>query len=108
MLNKPKDKTAIVKQGIQTLVSTVLFGFTSELFQDFHPIFQDNSNWADWGDNNTPAFSNFDTDADEKKRQREEKRLQRQKEIEAKRAAKKGPMKLGAKKSSNDDGWADF
>ena len=68
-------------------------------------FFQDDSNWADWG-NDTPA-SNFDLDADEKKRQREEKRLQRQKEIEAKRAAKKGPMKLGAKKSSNDM-WSDF
>ena len=34
--------------------------------------------------------------------QREEKRLQRQKEIEAKRAARRGPMKLGAKKPSND------
>ena len=37
---------------------------------------------------------------DEKKRQREEKRLARQKEIEAKRAAKKtGAMKLGSKLS---------
>ena len=35
---------------------------------------------------------------DEKRRQREEKRLARQKEIEAKRAARKGgAMKLGSK-----------
>ena len=41
---------------------------------------------------------------DEKKRQREEKRLARQKEIEAKRAAKKGgAMKLGSKLS-----WSHF
>ena len=37
---------------------------------------------------------------DEKRRQREEKRLARQKEIEAKRAARKGgAMKLGSKMS---------
>jgi len=35
---------------------------------------------------------------DARKHERDEKRLARQKEIEAKRAAKKGPLKLGAKK----------
>ena len=47
-------------------------------------FFQDDSNWADWG-NDTPA-SNFDIDADEKKRQREEKLLllKEQKETELK------------------------
>ena len=60
-------------------------------------LFQDN--WDDWG-NETSTKPQTD---DEKKRQREEKRLQRQKELEAKRAAKKGPMKLGAKKSSTND-----
>jgi len=33
-----------------------------------------------------------------RKHERDEKRLARQKEIEAKRAVKKGPLKLGAKK----------
>ena len=40
---------------------------------------------------------------DDKKKEREEKRLQRQREIEAKRAARKGPLKLGAKKNASDD-----
>lgn len=35
---------------------------------------------------------------DEAKQQREERRLQRQREIEAKRAARAGPMKLGARR----------
>ena len=35
---------------------------------------------------------------DETRRRNEEKKAERQKAIEAKRAAKKGPMKLGAKK----------
>lgn len=42
--------------------------------------------------------------ADEAKRQRDERRAQRQKEIEQKRAAKavSGAMKLGAKKKATD------
>ncbi|XP_076052648.1 N-terminal kinase-like protein yata isoform X2 [Oratosquilla oratoria] len=48
--------------------------------------------WEDW----TSAGSL--TKGDEVRRQREERKLQRQKEIEAKRAARAGPMKLGAKK----------
>jgi hypothetical protein len=36
--------------------------------------------------------------ASETRKRNEEKKQERQKEIEAKRAAKKGPMKLGAKK----------
>ena len=65
--------------------------------------FQDDNDWgtSDWGDNSLSTKS-IDTE-DEKKKQREEKRLQRQKEIEAKRAAKKGPMKLGAKKQPQAD-----
>ena len=35
---------------------------------------------------------------DARKQERDEKRIARQKELEAKRAAKKGPLKLGAKK----------
>lgn len=35
---------------------------------------------------------------DEARQQREERRLQRQREIEAKRAARSGAMKLGAKR----------
>ena len=51
----------------------------------------------------TTGVSKSDAE-DEKKRQREEKRLARQKEIEAKRAAKKtGAMKLGSKLS-----WSHF
>ena len=46
----------------------------------------------------TPAgWQDWDSKDDARKR-REEKRLERQKEIENKRAAKKGPMKLGGKK----------
>ena len=64
---------------------------------------QDDNDWGDtdWGNDSFASKSN-DTE-DEKKKLREEKRLQRQKEIEAKRAAKKGPMKLGAKKPAQSD-----
>ena len=41
-------------------------------------------------------FQNYFTS--DPRRRREEKRAERQKELEAKRAAKKGPMKLGGKK----------
>ena len=60
-------------------------------------FFFSQDNWDDWGNE---SLAKAQTD-DEKKKQREEKRIQRQKELEAKRAAKKGPMKLGAKKSSS-------
>ncbi|XP_068200281.1 N-terminal kinase-like protein isoform X2 [Palaemon carinicauda] len=56
--------------------------------------------WDEWGGQN-PEISSMQgnsSKAEEQRRQREEKRLQRQKEIEAKRAARAGPMKLGAKK----------
>merc|ERR1712037_1037030 len=49
----------------------------------------------DWGDANSNTISS----SDEARKRREEKKAERQKEIEAKRAAKKGPMKLGAKKN---------
>ena len=49
----------------------------------------------DWGDANSSTISS----SDEARKRREEKKAERQKEIEAKRAAKKGPMKLGAKKN---------
>ena len=52
--------------------------------------------WAnDWGDANSSTLNS----SDEARKRREEKKAERQKEIEAKRAAKKGPMKLGAKKN---------
>lgn len=38
------------------------------------------------------------TKFDEARRKREEKKLQRQRELEARRAARVGPMKIGAKK----------
>jgi len=44
------------------------------------------------------AFSDISINKDESRRRNEEKKAERQKAIEAKRAAKKGPMKLGAKK----------
>lgn len=43
---------------------------------------------------------------DEAKRKREERKQQRLKEIEAKRAAKTGPMKLGG--SQKDQLWDDL
>ena len=49
----------------------------------------------DWGDTNSSTMNS----SDEARKRREEKKADRQKEIEAKRAAKKGPMKLGAKKN---------
>ncbi|XP_047501950.1 N-terminal kinase-like protein isoform X2 [Penaeus chinensis] len=56
--------------------------------------------WDDW-DGKSPTESSSiggNYKGDDQRRLREEKRLQRQKEIEAKRAARAGPMKLGAKK----------
>merc|ERR1719477_466997 len=49
----------------------------------------------DWGEVNTNSMGS----SDEARKRREEKKAERQKEIEAKRAAKKGPMKLGTKKN---------
>lgn len=49
----------------------------------------------DWGDSNSSTMNS----SDEARKRREEKKAERQKEIEAKRAAKKGPMRLGAKKN---------
>ena len=49
----------------------------------------------DWGEVNTNSIGS----SDEARKRREEKKAERQKEIEAKRAAKKGPMKLGTKKN---------
>ena len=49
----------------------------------------------DWGDVNSSTVNS----SDEARKRRDEKKAERQKEIEAKRAAKKGPMKLGAKKN---------
>jgi hypothetical protein len=47
----------------------------------------------------TTSIRFFPSDsASETRKRNEEKKQERQKEIEAKRAAKKGPMKLGAKK----------
>ncbi|KAK7067531.1 N-terminal kinase-like protein [Halocaridina rubra] len=56
--------------------------------------------WDEWGEQDTAqgTCNAGNSKVDEQKRQREERRLQRQKEIEAKRAARAGPMKLGAKK----------
>ena len=65
--------------------------------------FQDD--WDDWGNESTTKPTN---EIDDKKKQREEKRMQRQKELEAKRAAKKGPMKLGAKKQPTNDPFDDL
>jgi len=50
--------------------------------------------WDDWGS----GGQNDEGGKEEARKRREEKRAERQKELEAKRAAKKGPMKLGAKK----------
>ena len=46
-------------------------------------------------------LSHTETSAEETRLRREEKKLQRQKELEARRAARQtsGPMKLGTKKS---------
>jgi len=49
----------------------------------------------DWGEVNSNSMGS----SDEARKRREEKKAERQKEIEAKRAAKKGPMKLGTKKN---------
>ena len=43
-------------------------------------------------------FLDISINKDESRRRNEEKKAERQKAIEAKRAAKKGPMKLGTKK----------
>ena len=64
---------------------------THGAFAEIKPS-NDSSGWDDWGNTNT------DENKDDARKRREEKRLERQKEIEAKRSAKKGPMKLGGKK----------
>ena len=50
--------------------------------------------WDDWGG----GGGGGEESKEEARRRREEKRVERQKELQSKRAAKKGPMKLGAKK----------
>lgn len=73
--------------------------------------------WNDGGDDDwsntkfTPV--NQDTDnktsrMDEAKRKREERKQQRLKEIEAKRAAKSGPMKLGGGGQKDNQFWDDL
>ena len=42
------------------------------------------------------------TEKEDARRKTEERKIERQKTIEAKRAAKRGPMKLGAKKAAFD------
>ena len=64
---------------------------THGAFAEIKPS-NDSSGWDDWGNTNT------EENKDDARKRREEKRLERQKEIEAKRSAKKGPMKLGGKK----------
>ncbi|MPC15742.1 N-terminal kinase-like protein [Portunus trituberculatus] len=59
--------------------------------------------WDEWEQENVSATlcqvpGSSSSRGDEARLQREERRLQRQREIEAKRAARAGPMKLGAKK----------
>ena len=66
---------------------------THGAFAEIKPC-NDSSGWDDWGNSKTSTEDN----KDEARKRREEKRLERQKEIEAKRSAKKGPMKLGGKK----------
>ena len=67
---------------------------THGAFAEIKPSSNDSSGWDDWGNTKTSTEDN----KDEARKKREEKRLERQKEIEAKRSAKKGPMKLGGKK----------
>ena len=55
-------------------------------------------NWSSWQDDNEGFVNSPLNKMEELRKEREEKKLQRQKEIEAKRAARSGPMKLGAKK----------
>eukprot|EP00090_Calanus_glacialis_P001999 TRINITY_DN11500_c0_g1_i1.p1 TRINITY_DN11500_c0_g1~~TRINITY_DN11500_c0_g1_i1.p1 ORF type:complete len:779 (-),score=257.03 TRINITY_DN11500_c0_g1_i1:196-2532(-) len=50
------------------------------------------SGWGEWDGDSAES-------KDEARKRREEKKAERQKEIEAKRAAKKGPLKLGGKKN---------
>jgi len=57
----------------------------------FSPVQQTSSGWDEWGSGGA-----VDSKDDARKR-REEKKAERLKEIEAKRAAKKGPMRLGKK-----------
>jgi hypothetical protein len=54
--------------------------------------------WNDWNAGDSGGVCLTSSGVDSRKNERDEKRLARQKEIEAKRAAKKGPLKLGAKK----------
>ena len=69
---------------------------THGAFSDIKPSkANDSSDWDDWGGNSS---TKTEDNKDEARKRREEKRLERQKEIEAKRSAKKGPMKLGGKK----------
>jgi len=54
--------------------------------------------FADISNTGNTGWDDFD-DKEDAKKKREDKKLERQKEIEAKRAARKGPMKLGSKKA---------
>merc|ERR1719228_879184 len=65
---------------------------THDAFADIKDVSSNSgSGWGEWdGDSGISK--------DDARKRREEKKAERQKEIEAKRAAKKGPMKLGGKK----------
>jgi len=59
------------------------------------------SDWNSWEEPST-SFGSSQADKDEERLLREEKRRQRRAEMEAKKANRKGPMKLGAKKMAVD------
>jgi len=77
---------------------------SSSLSMPKNASLESSSGWDDWAGDSSGSKLSSNNSEDERKRQREEKRLARQKELEAKRAARKnagvgGAMKLGSKLS---------
>ena len=80
--------------------STMSFNSGVKSHSALGPVTATDSNPSDsWGNDWGETNSNSMNSSDEARKRREEKKAERQKEIEAKRAAKKGPMRLGAKKN---------
>ena len=80
--------------------STMSFNSGVKSHSALSPVTTTETNSSDsWGNDWGETNSNSMNLSDEARKRREEKKAERQKEIEAKRAAKKGPMKLGARKN---------
>ena len=103
-VDRPRERCPQFKSEISfpshSAASTMSFNSGVKSHSALSPVTTTETNSSDsWGNDWGETNSNSMNLSDEARKRREEKKAERQKEIEAKRAAKKGPMKLGARKN---------